>query len=301
MSREQLLIFKLKDRRQAKLIRMNVIFAVIFVISIIISSCGLSGASINDTTDLEVTGPNDTFLPLESSIPEDVNLLFSQSMSSRGGRNPAETCKIIGYVNNTMGFPLQNAKVTIVDSSANNNQTNADSAGRYEIQVVPGSTKITAFYSGYRGQNTSINAVPGVNQYINFTLSKLEPELCTIKGYVKSTTGQPLNGAFIYLTDIESWENVTATDLTGYYEINCVNGSLLQAAIMDGYYFAIKYPTVVDYQILTVNFELTPIPEPTSIIKGYVQLENGDPVSNVDVGVHNKTHQFQNNKITDSS
>lgn len=291
---------KLKTRKRLKLKRINVIFTIIFAILILMSSFGFTGVTGDDKLGPEVTDQNDTLPPLQSSISKG-SALTSQFTRSGGHRDPAETCTVIGYVNNTMGFPLQNAKVKIVDSTSNNNETNADAAGRYEIQVIPGQTKLTAFYPGYRGQNTTINAASGINKYINFTLALLEPELATIKGYVNSTLGPPIESAIIYLTDIESWENATVTDINGYYEIHCVNGSLLQAAIMDGYNFGIKYPTVVDYQVLTVNFKLTPIPEPTAVIKGYVQLEAGDPVANIDVAVHNKTHQFNNQTTTDSS
>jgi len=103
-----------------------------------------------------------------------------------GAGDPAEICNITGYINNTTGSPFDNLEVRIVDSLGNENDTKTDAAGKYEIWVRPGQTKIVVFNHKYRGQNRTIVAAQGENTNVNFTLAPLGPELVTIKGFIGS-------------------------------------------------------------------------------------------------------------------
>jgi len=217
-------------------------------------------------------------------------------------RNPAETCLITGYVNNTSGAPIPGASVRIVDSSGRDNRTGADGSGIYRIWVIPGITKITAMPFGYRGKNSTITAQGGLNPEVSFVLSLLGPELVTITGFVNSTGGATLGNTTIYITDGSSWENATwANQTTGQYRINCVNGTVIVIAIKEGYNYAVRNLNVINNQTVYLSFALTPIPIPSSLIKGYVKNEEGDPVKDIGVVTVNNTHMFSNQTATDNS
>ena len=216
-----------------------------------------------------------------------------------GARDPAEVCNITGYVNNTTGSPLKDANVMIVDSLGNENDTKTDAAGKYEIWVRPGQTKIVVFNHKYRGQNRTVVAAQGENTNVNFTLAPLGPELVTIKGFIGSADGKPFPGSGVYLTDEETWENMTfANETTGQYEINCVNGTLLWVAFANFQPIMAKQLVVVDHQVLTVDYIK---PMENSTIKGYVDDEMGDPIEDMTVFVINDTHMYANSTKTDAA
>jgi len=216
-----------------------------------------------------------------------------------GAGDPAEICNITGYINNTTGSPFDNLEVRIVDSLGNENDTKTDAAGKYEIWVRPGQTKIVVFNHKYRGQNRTIVAAQGENTNVNFTLAPLGPELVTIKGFIGSADGKTFPGSGVYLTDEETWENMTfANETTGQYEINCVNGTLLWVAFANFQPIMAKELVVVDHQVLTVDYIK---PMENSTIKGYVEDETGAPMENITVFVINDTHMYANSTKTDAT
>ena len=217
-------------------------------------------------------------------------------------RDPAETSLITGCVNNTTGSWLDEADIRVEDSSDRENDTKTNNTGHFAIWVVPGLTKLTVFYHGYRGQNITFTAVAGQNPLQNFTLSRLGPELVTITGYVNSTGRAPLGGALVYITDGDTWENMTQTNATtGQYTINCVNGSVMILALKDGYLPWAKFLNVADNEVYYVNFNLSPPAMPTSFIKGYVKDAEGLPIEGMTVGSINDTHMFHNETMTNAS
>ena len=231
---------------------------------------------------------------------------FSEGMSNArcagtDSRDPAETCRITGYINETGDGSLQNVRVQIEDSDGDHNETGSNETGMFEIWVRPGQTKITVFYHGYRGQNRTIDAQQGHVPNVNFTLAPLGPELVTITGFVNSTLGGPVGDATVYLTDGETWENATkSNDTTGQYRINCVNGTVRMVVVKEGYQWFVKDMNLADHQMVELDVELEPVPEPVSVIKGYVRDESGLAIEDIDVFVINDTHLYQNGTDTDA-
>ncbi len=216
-------------------------------------------------------------------------------------RDPQETCLVKGYVNNTTGSPLDDVKIYIEDSAGNENETETDGTGWYSIYVRPGQTQIKAMYRGYRGYDYNINAQEGLNLNNNFTLSLLGPELVTITGYINDSEDNPLPNSVIYLTDSDTWENFTFTDAQGHYTINCVEGSVLIVAINASFAPMFRHLNVSNNTVYYVDFVMSPPPEPTATISGYVRDKEGDPLVGIEVFVINNTHMYHNVTYTDAT
>ncbi len=215
-------------------------------------------------------------------------------------RDRAEVALITGYVNDTSGNALNNADVRLKDPTGGENSTKTNETGMYEIWSEPGQVTLIVFHHGHRGQNRTFTAINGENPNVNFTLAPLGPELVTITGFVNSTEGGHVGGAFVYLTDDDTWENATlSNETTGRYRINCVNGTVMMVVVMDGFQWFVKNMNVADHQVIELDVELIPMAEATSFIKGYVTDEGGAVVDDIKVDVFNNTMLYHNSTRTD--
>lgn len=182
-------------------------------------------------------------------------------------------------------------------------ENNTDFLGYYEFHLSQGTYHISAWDNkGEYCQFWSEGPISiDYDTWLNISLRKKPPELCTLKGYVKdSETGNGIGKAGVNVWDEMGYNTWTETKSypAGYFEVNTANGSLKVRANKEDYLGMEETVVMVDYQVTWHNFTLFYAPE-NSVVKGYVtDLQTGMPIPNLRVNINNRWNWGNRNCYT---
>ena len=150
---------------------------------------------------------------------------------------------LAGVVTNTVsGLPIAGATVLVVDSANVTNTLTTDASGHYAVtNIAAGVATITASMSGYTTATASPTIVAGANtQNLGLTPN-------TLTGVVTdASTGLPIAGATVVVTDSSNVVHTVTTDAAGHYGVtNLPTGPATVTASQTGYTSASASPTIV--------------------------------------------------------
>jgi hypothetical protein len=208
----------------------------------------------------------------------------------------AETAVICGYVNNSGGEPVVNALVTVsgrIDyQQTYTNTTTTDTTGFYFMHAPALRVRVTVSAQGYCDMTSYQFTVHENNTYWrNFTLVPRPTETATIRGYITSAQNSTPLSANVSLrwTDSQgnTYQNTTASDGSGYYQMNVAPGQVDLDFTKDGYFSASRdNMNITDGQILWVNVSLNPFPAETAMVSGYItDSDTGAPLVGVRIDI----------------
>ncbi len=144
--------------------------------------------------------------------------------------------------NTVTGLPIAGATVLVVDSASVTNTLTTDAAGHYAVtNIATGIATVTASQTGYTTATASPTIVAGANtQDLGLTAN-------TLTGVVTdATTGLPIAGATVAVTDSSNVVHTVTTDATGHYGVtNLPTGPTTVTASKTGYTSATLNPTIV--------------------------------------------------------
>ena len=159
--------------------------------------------------------------------------------------------------------------------------TNSGSSGFYSVEgLAPGAYTIRVTQSGYQtGIADTYIVTPG-----SITVDlELEPNPGSVVGIVTSAaTGNPVQGAFVYLQQNAVEIVSTFTDANGGYAFNnLLTGPSTIVVSASGYQQAIQGAYVVSGETLTDNFQL--LPNPASVTGVVTDATTGNPLGGATV------------------
>jgi hypothetical protein len=150
---------------------------------------------------------------------------------------------LTGVVTNTVsGLPIAGATVVVVDSANVTNTLTTDATGHYAVtNITAGVATLTASQTGYTTATASPTIVDGANT-LNLGLTAN-----TLTGVVTdATTGLPIAGATVQVTDSSSVLHTVTTDAAGHYGVtNLPAGPATLTASQTGYASATSHPTII--------------------------------------------------------
>ncbi len=192
---------------------------------------------------------------------------------------PPENSTIQGYVmEEGTGLSLPNATIS-ASVPGYGNATTTNETGYYTINVFEGSWQLQASASGFSTVNREVFISADETRWENFTLMETNS---TVKGYITDQeTDLGIEGATIYLSDMESYTNATQTNSSGYYEMRTIAGTMVLQAFQAGYLSNLSFFSIADGETRWVNLTLRP---EDAVLKGYVnETGTGAPLAGVSV------------------
>jgi protocatechuate 3,4-dioxygenase beta subunit len=224
---------------------------------------------------------NRTTAPFESGNTYWINITLANSPST-------DDALLFGHVTDEdTGAPLSNVAVSIDSSnqwnsgSGYSNLTFTDGAGDYVMNVTNGSARITfqtTGYCTYQVENVQID--PGANFRVDASLLATN---ATISGNVTDeSTGLPLVGAYVFLTDNMGHYTSAITDSSGSYDLPAfIAPSLYVGAQMTGYSANFTLISIAPGDHLWQDFGLVPL---NSWLSGTVtDLITGLPITDANI------------------
>ncbi len=151
-------------------------------------------------------------------------------------------------------LPIGGAIVTVVDSANVTNTIVTGAGGTYAVTNISiGAAAVTARKTGYTSASAAPVIVTGANtQDLNLTANTLTGQV------TDSSTGLPISGATVTITDNSNVVHSVSTDVTGHYSVsNLPTGPTTVLAAKTGYSSATSTPTIVSGSN-TQNALLTP-------------------------------------------
>ncbi len=127
---------------------------------------------------------------------------------------------ITGTVRDDAGAPVENAVVSIVDTTSDPPTAYSDAAGVYTLTVGAGTYEIKAWASGAPWLGPRSVIVPPNAAGIDFAL----PPRHVIRGIVRDWDGSPLQGVSVATTSPDPIVATAVTDATGAYTLTVVAG-----------------------------------------------------------------------------
>lgn len=174
------------------------------------------------------------------------------------------------------------------------NYTETDAMGFFEMGVPGGGYHVDASKDGYKALSDDIVLENGTVFWYNFTLAA---ENAVIRGYAfEEHSWTPIEDAYINIRDGDEYGNGTATDASGYYEMNAAAGYWMFWANADGYSSSNDQFDLSEHEEKWINITLKP---PSSMIQGYIMDEDtGRPIEGVRVTAYGE--EGGNESMTDA-
>jgi len=204
-----------------------------------------------------------------------------------------QNTRLTGYVydqDSRGGDPIEDAWIEVHNRDTHsNNGTETDENGFYEIWVAEGELEIDVFFDGYFAFRDKFYAEANQEyQLDDVYLEEKPPENAVVKGHVyDNETGEKLKDVEVqFYNEEHDYGNQTRTSNPGTrgsdiaYEINLYAGTWEVTVEVWGDMGELLYQeywteiSVDEYDTLTLDIRLDPLPPPDSIIKGYVKAEN---------------------------
>lgn len=195
-----------------------------------------------------------------------------------------ELVTITGYVNSTSGAALGNTTIYITDGSSWENATWSNrTTGQYKINCVNGTVTLIAIKEGYNYAVRNLNTLNNQTIYLSFALTPIPIPNSTIKGYVKNDDGDPLKDiGVVTVNNTHMFNNQTATDAAGYYELGVIKDWLHLIIDEDEYFEFHDYFYVENEETIWYNITLSEKGPQTARLFGTVtDEETGDPIEGV--------------------
>jgi hypothetical protein len=132
---------------------------------------------------------------------------------------PGASGQIVGRVADTEGKPVAGAELRV----AGGPKTSTDAAGVFTLTDVPaGAVQITILANGFAPAEEGVSVAPGHDAELVVSLKRsAAPMLANVKGQVRTTSGDPVNGATVTILEVKS---VDRADERGVFQIRVPAG-----------------------------------------------------------------------------
>ena len=210
---------------------------------------------------------------------------------------PPENSTFQGYVTDAgTGLPIPGAFVS-AEIGPLFNSTSTDGAGFYSINTAAGTFRLAASAAGYARAERDVPITDGETRWENFTLVRTD---ATVRGYItEESTGAPLGGALVFVSNMGNFTNVSAADAGGYFEMQTVPGSLIVAAQSPGHVANGTFITLTSGETRWQNLTLRP---EDAVLRGLVrEFGTGTPLGGVDVRLRAAGVLFDNGTLSDGA
>lgn len=228
---------------------------------------------------------------------------------------PVETVLLKGYINNSnTNEPIGDARISMHWDGGYglyySNSTETNDLGYYEMNVAAGFFNLFIYADHYFSEHVyDIEISDYETVTLDFLLTPEPIENSRIQGIIiDENTGEPITNVRIYLywDNLEYYySNYTYSDEDGFYCFNVAPGMVSLDATKEGYVDNETEDLMInEYSMYQKNMTLFKIPDETSLITGFITVENtNDPVNDawVQVGWEDEhDHQYWNSTRTDS-
>jgi thermitase len=160
-----------------------------------------------------------------------------------------------------------------------------DVAGRYTIDVPPGSYQVVASKEGYETSSSTVSVLQGTTAIANFCLSQI-----IVPGSITGSVTDAKDGSPIVGATVTDGTRTTSTDAAGKYTIADVpQGSYQVVAGKEGYQSSSLMVNVLSGSAAVANFSLNQIIVPGSITGSVADAKDGSPIVSATVSDGNGT------------
>ncbi|MGM7702002.1 carboxypeptidase regulatory-like domain-containing protein [Pseudalkalibacillus sp. Hm43] len=171
--------------------------------------------------------------------------------------------------------PIPNTTVQVINARGVTIETTlTDINGDFSVnKLAPGIYTVTFIAEGYGSKSVAAKILPGLTTTLNVDLEKL---VGAISGSVSDTAGNPVSGAVMEVFFNNILVASTTSDNNGTYIFNnLIPGAYTVSASKEGFGTETVGASVVENEISTANFILTPNP---GTLTGSVETTTGDPI-----------------------
>ena len=212
---------------------------------------------------------------------------------------PDDNVKLYGYIyDNETDEPIKNATIMVYfenDKWYGSNYTTTNESGYYEINLLGGKIEVEIFAKHYYYKFDQFLLITDTEKI--YYLDAYPEETAILKGYVRDFYGIPITNAQIIASNISyAYTNYTFSDLTGYYEMNLIEGNYSIISTANGYLSNQKFIYVDGIQWL--NISLDAFPADNALVEGYIyDAQTLQPIPDANVTIYGSIIKFATNEI----
>ncbi|MCX7910787.1 MAG: carboxypeptidase regulatory-like domain-containing protein [Endomicrobia bacterium] len=183
---------------------------------------------------------------------------------------------LVGKVLDEQAQPIVGAVIEVFYNSVVVTSKTVDQNGDYSITIPTGTYEVKASSEGFISKISSVTIIENSTTTLNFVLKKIPKG--TLRGFVLSSDGEPINLATINIYSQQQLISTTYTNDIGFYEVILPTGVYKVEATASNYQPKIEENVIIYESSITYkNFILQRIPK--GYITGTIRVRNiGTPI-----------------------